>query len=119
MGPFTREDMSQVQGMSSDSLVCQEGAHGAKDADWRSAVEVPELSPLFSPGAAMAAAPAREMEAGPPDSFERFREQSHLAVDGFGFSGEWTSGVFEDPALFFPLGSIGGLRRGAGRGAGG
>lgn len=107
MGPFTREDLSQVQGLHRDSLVCAEASMGTKDSEWRSAADVDELSTFFKGGPGVTAAPALELSAGvPPDHFLRASEENRSLFDGFGYLGEWTSGVFEDPDFFRQWGAL-------------
>ena len=107
MGPFTREDLGQVQGLHGDSLVCPEGSMGNKDTEWHSAREVNDLSTLFTAGPGLKAAPALEMTAGgPPDFYTRLGEETRSIMDGFGYSGEWTSGAFEDPGFFRQWGAL-------------
>ena len=98
MGPFTREDLSQVQGLTADALVCPE-SEGVKDVDWKTPSQVEELAGLFKEGLGVKVAPAVEM--GPaPDFYERLRDENRLLFEGFGFGGEWTSGAYEDPDVF-------------------
>lgn len=107
MGPFTREDLGQVHGLSGDSLVCSEASMGNKDTEWRSALEISELSSLFSGGVGLKAAPALEMlPGGPPDVYDKLTEENRILFDGFGYGGEWTSGLFEDPDFFRQWGSL-------------
>ncbi|MBI4349655.1 MAG: hypothetical protein HY553_22660 [Elusimicrobia bacterium] len=107
MGPFTREDLGQVQGLHGDSLVCPEGSVGNKDTEWRSAREIGDLSTLFGAGPGLKAAPALELTAGgPPDFYDRLGEETRSILGGFGYAGEWTSGVFEDPDFFRHWGSL-------------
>ncbi|MBI4423845.1 MAG: hypothetical protein HY554_08965 [Elusimicrobia bacterium] len=107
MGPFTREDISQVQGLSPDALVCPESARGVKHSEWKAAAEVAELSALFGAGEGLRAAPALELSSGgPPDVFDRISEEHRGQFDGFGYGGEWTSGVFEDPDFFRQWGAL-------------
>ncbi|MBI5200933.1 MAG: hypothetical protein HY925_05050 [Elusimicrobia bacterium] len=107
MGPFTREDLGQVHGLHGDSLVCPEGAMGNKDGEWLSAREVNDLSGLFTGGPGIKASPVLEMTAsGPPDFYTRLGEETRSILDGFGYSGEWTSGAFEDPDFFRQWGAL-------------
>ena len=65
LGPFTREDIASVPGITEGSRVCGEGASGAKEADWQPLESVPELAETaLTGGAAGAADPLDQRGAG-------------------------------------------------------
>src|SRR5438105_2776876 len=47
MGPVGADGLAHVEGGSPDLLLCPEGADGARETDWRTAGEIPELAGLF------------------------------------------------------------------------
>lgn len=99
-GPYSREDMASVPGLSRESLVCPEGSTDS-DKDWRSLEGVPELASLFMTPSGVSLAPAVERAA--PESFESFRDAAHAALESVGgYAGEWVSGSFEYSRLFSP-----------------
>src|SRR6185436_6219435 len=68
MGPLTTEELSHVEGASSELLLCPEGADGGRESDWRTAGEIPELAGVL-PEPAQTAVGLLEAESGDFDDW--------------------------------------------------
>ena len=58
LGPYSREELSGLDGVHGGTLVCREGTTGVQDGDWTAIEAMPELASL-----AVAAAPAGSLVA--------------------------------------------------------
>jgi len=99
LGPFTREDLTSVPGLSRDSLVCPEAASGAVEKDWKALASVAELTDLFSSAGGLPAASTLTA-----DSFDQFSQSAHDAIERIGRLEDFGAPIISDPRLLEALG---------------
>ncbi|MBI5596295.1 MAG: hypothetical protein HY928_09440 [Elusimicrobia bacterium] len=87
LGPYSREEMAGMEWVHSGTLVCQEGATGVADGDWRAIEGIPELA-----GLSLAAAAAGSYS-GAPDSETLAHDDASAAA--------WPPAFDDDPRFNF------------------
>ncbi|MFA6092268.1 MAG: hypothetical protein WCU88_01790 [Elusimicrobiota bacterium] len=91
LGPFSREDLASQSSLGPESLVCEEGAGGACEKDWRTLGSLTGSSP--SAGVALADPPAGF------DAFREFKHEAGSALQALGISTDLGAAVFADPSM--------------------
>lgn len=87
LGPYSREEMAGMEWVHSGTLVCQEGATGVADGDWRAIEATPELASL-----SLAAAAAGSFS-GSPYSESLAHDDASAAA--------WPPAIDDDPRFNF------------------
>lgn len=82
IGPFDREQIAQVAGFSSETLVCPEGRKGTQMGDWQRASVVPDMAEALLAATRMPAMARAGLERGPGSTLPPEPTLRDLAVLG-------------------------------------